>query len=655
MVRQADAVPRRLSLIALAVAAALAAPACWAQKHPDDAYRTDDRLQAAVTLSLRDRPFSEVTKALGDATGVTMRAGKSVADDKACVFVKDLAAQDLMAQIADHFGCRWRFGDGGYVLELTSAEANLEALAHARVRDRAIAALDAEIRAMQRLTGCTDEQLNARIQEIADQLAAPGLAPDAAAALRTERMMAARARDPSARAGAAIFSMLDSRQLAQLRSGAEVRVAALPPDLALGVAAAMNPHRPGAPAAAPEQPDAASARVSLASSDETGVGSGQADRLPARQIDLRVAYSAKWPHRSGSNGWSIAAPLVDTAIKPNPSTSDDPRMTQQISIRLGRSAAARQLFGQPIAPSLGALLEQIHTETGINVLADSFVRARVAPAMLEGKTTALAALNAVCKKLNYTWEQDEKGVRVRSNRYYDDRPAEVPERALKPLRDKAAAGEALALDDYAALAAELTDIQIRSLDSYWENYLFGTDVPRPVGSYGLYNHRADLRFWKLLDPRQRALALSQDGLPASRLRGPQLAAFGAAIACPESGMFGMAPPPDNEAPRALASGIFMLKNSDGATFTSPPDASGAYATTFAFNPPLRSDPQGKAAPRTDGLRVSGPDGTMLSVDALQRHPADQHAFLYFVAGSEEPVRSGILLLVRTGRTKGILD
>src|SRR5207302_10706357 len=85
--------------------------------------------------------------------------------------------------------------------------------------------------------------------------------------------------------------------------------------------------------------------------------------------------------------------------------------------------------------TLGEVAEALHEAAGVDVLADSFVRARVAPEKLAGKRSLAAVLETVAKELRYTWRLEGNLLFLRSGMAHWDRVKEVPERVLGPWRE----------------------------------------------------------------------------------------------------------------------------------------------------------------------------------------------------------------------------
>ncbi|HUT74666.1 MAG TPA: hypothetical protein VM221_07505 [Armatimonadota bacterium] len=75
----------------------------------------DQRLAKPLTLDLTQEPVSDLLARIGAATGVRLSA-RQMDNDKVNVFVNDLPARDLLAQVAKLYRGRWERGDGEYVL-----------------------------------------------------------------------------------------------------------------------------------------------------------------------------------------------------------------------------------------------------------------------------------------------------------------------------------------------------------------------------------------------------------------------------------------------------------------------------------------------------------------------------------------------------------
>src|SRR5688572_19450208 len=71
------------------------------------ALEDDARLAVPVSLAWKDRPLGEILGALGAEIGVSLRAGRDTADDKATVLLDERPAAEVMALVGRHFDFQW--------------------------------------------------------------------------------------------------------------------------------------------------------------------------------------------------------------------------------------------------------------------------------------------------------------------------------------------------------------------------------------------------------------------------------------------------------------------------------------------------------------------------------------------------------------------
>ena len=116
---------------------------------------------------------------------------------------------------------------------------------------------------------------------------------------------------------------------------------------------------------------------------------------------------------------------------------------------------------------------------------------------------------------------------ARHKRFWTLNQYEIPERLVRPLEAKWLAWQWLSLDDYATLAAAITDEQARGFTRarrrdrirFWTAFENGS----------LYYDLPALRFWASLSASQRQRALSGEWIPESTLTLPQRRLFRAAL------------------------------------------------------------------------------------------------------------------------------
>ena len=169
-------------------------------------------------------------------------------------------------------------------------------------------------------------------------------------------------------------------------------------------------------------------------------------------------------------------------------------------------------------------LEWVAWHTGYPVISDAsrYVDAWY-PEQLDNPSALLNLLS------NDLWLRfDPSGyLLARHKRFWMLNRFEIPERLVRPLEAKWLAWQWLSLDDYATLAAAITDEQARGFTrvrrrgrtQFWA--AFDNDA--------LYNELPALQFWASLSASQRQQALSGEWIPEGALTLPQRKLFRAAL------------------------------------------------------------------------------------------------------------------------------
>jgi hypothetical protein len=116
---------------------------------------------------------------------------------------------------------------------------------------------------------------------------------------------------------------------------------------------------------------------------------------------------------------------------------------------------------------------------------------------------------------------------ARHKRFWTLNQFEIPERFVRPLEEKWLAWQWLTLDDYATLAAAITDAQARGFTRVRQrgSIQFWTAFDNDP----LYYELPALRFWASLSAAQRQRALAGEWIPESALTLPQRKLFRAAL------------------------------------------------------------------------------------------------------------------------------
>jgi hypothetical protein len=116
---------------------------------------------------------------------------------------------------------------------------------------------------------------------------------------------------------------------------------------------------------------------------------------------------------------------------------------------------------------------------------------------------------------------------ARHKRFWTLNQYEIPERLVRPLEAKWLAWQWLSLDDYATLAAAITDEQARGFTRARRRD--STQFWAAFDNDALYYDLPALRFWASLSASQRQRALAGEWIPESALTLPQRKLFRAAL------------------------------------------------------------------------------------------------------------------------------
>jgi hypothetical protein len=199
-------------------------------------------------------------------------------------------------------------------------------------------------------------------------------------------------------------------------------------------------------------------------------------------------------------------------------------------------------------------LEWLAWHTGYPVISDA---SRYVPAQYRDALDNPRALLTLLS--NDLWLRfDPNGyLLARHKRFWTLNQFEIPERFVRPLEEKWLAWQWLSLDDYATLAAAITDEQARGFTrvrrrgsiQFWA--AFDNDA--------LYYELPALRFWVSLGAAQRQRALAGEWIPESALTLPQRKLFRAAL-------YRDFPPPEQllrDLPDDYEVGLYVPATDDG--------------------------------------------------------------------------------------------
>lgn len=668
----------RLSLLALALTSVFltgrTATAAGKEDTVVSRLRADERLKQKVTLGRRDQPLGEFLDELSRTTGVPLRAGTSTLDDKVTLFARERPASEVLLSLSRHFDFQWYKYKEGYELAQDLNAKRREQ----QMRTDATAAQFREIQQRldraSRLLGTPREQLATRRDEIRRALREQAADPEAARVLQQEMQAIQDALNPGAVPSLSIYRLLNPGQQQQLLAGTELRFSTeegtLPPNIAQQIHQAADDAKQsgqvlnlrvatGGKGLGPDDdqamPNHASASLRLGGGE---TGPAFMPKQPGGR-GLNLSFTLSSIHGDGMDRrirpvtWSISGQeaLANRAAKGT--DSDDPVLRQEVQLfKDGVPPPPANLSARRVVVALGAarpgwmplsqVAEALHRAAGIDLLTDSYIRARVDPAALAAKMPLGKLLDILGNQINYNWEKEGSTIRLRSAVFYQDRPEEVPERLLRNWRRQLAQSGSFTLDDLGGVAAALADPQVWSLETYWYPYLETVENAVPEPPQALYQNRFHLRFWATLTPVQRSTARTEV-IPVRQMSVLQRNAFVAALQSPEAAMLKFVTTAQQEptTPAAVAAGGFTLQSGQSTmhAFTGT-DGEGRRFEIRSLGDPLAGAggaPGGAGGAPMLKLPVL-PDGTQINLDKGQTTVLDAYRFHYHLSDNPRPAR-----------------
>lgn len=495
----------------------------------------DARLQEALEVAERDRPLAEWLKALSGRLGLPLTASRAVADDKLTAFLDHRPAAEVLTLVARHLELEWIKGKSGYLLaEPPEAQRRRE-----QQRQAEWQSLQRWMERLAALEMQSNEQLSARRRAVERELQLADVTAERHRTLLEERDLLADhfRHERAVPVAVQIYRSLTPTQLATLHATGFLRLSSAYGTLSPAVVAATH-QALGNQSSSPNPEGVRHAEITFTLAE---TARDSARRNGARQLKLYVELTAVRPERSTSMlNWRPRSPAAELpaagGARPADAVLERPlalRLTpEHPQLTVVESGPAGYTLQQwPDSLRLSAVAEAVHRATGRELLADSFTRARLRPELLAQPKSTVELLDAVARELDYSWKSENRVLLLRSRSRAYDRAAEVPERLLQPFRRRALALPAPTLEDYAALAASLTDSQCRGLEDFWGYYLEGTGIPPLWTSGGLFEARFGLRLWASLSPGQRRQALAEI-LTTDRMTEPQRHACALALSAP---------------------------------------------------------------------------------------------------------------------------
>lgn len=609
-------------------------------------FRGDARLAARLVLAEKDRPLGELLPRLGARLHVPLTAGREVADDKLTLLLRERSAAEALTLAARHLGFKWRRTGEGYELRQDLAGRQRE---QTLLRNE-LQPIETQLNLAARWIREPDARKKERAAELDTQLKSGELSAEERAQLQAERRTVSDVWFEPARVDASLmlFRSLTPAQIDSTLAGMEYRYSTangtLPPLIATRIYdSTAILERTFGPQARVQ------ADVTLSLSDVEDM-----DELPPsrrnRQLLLRTQFSTirgskEDPHYWGA-GWAPSAPAP---LTPQPdATVTDPDLRRLVDLTLpgperqpatisgGSMICAAQLGAVwPRRATLADVGEAIQRSTGLEVVADSFVSARLDPALLRGRRPLAEVLQKVAEELDYTWEKRGKLLLFRDRRFYRDRPAEVPERILQSFRTRVLRQGELALDDLADLASKLSDTQARGMYRYWGWYLEGAEI-LPTDYF--FGHRQHLRFWASLSPAQRAMLRGGGVLPVADMLPAQRQLWADALTSPPETARNLSDGQRIPTVGEIALGSFSLRITENlaALFVMPVvDGKRRPASGIIVEGPNNYDISKlmQSEPGSPPLQMAGPP-----------LPLAGYSFNYSVGGDPKPLRKTRILI-----------
>jgi hypothetical protein len=550
-------------VFAWVVSALLLAPA-------QETVLNDDALQRPITVWQRLASLAEVLEDIRNQTGVPLRCQDALREMKLAVYVQNRPAREILEQIASLFGWRWRRDeDGSYVLYLP--DETRRALERAQRDDRA--ATERALREMLRITRewlqMPPDARAAAIEQFPEPRYYPPDTPYSAIVM--EETAAQRQMTPEQRVKALVADYLSGYSLQGeppkspfqgqstkacllhcLSEAGDAIVNRLLEGHTLGFSTRPTPEALPLPPRAlmplwARHPDFMDEIARLYNPE-----SGTLEELPALpnpewggywvrlsawgdalEYEFVALSVSKWEGKTRKylnreDGW-LPLPNEDYLAETEtwrqweswatPIEEWNERLKERKPLDRPKPVLNRD---EPLLSAYA--LEWVAWHTGYPVISDA---SRYVPAWYpEQLDNPSALLNLLSNDL---WLRfDPSGyLLARHKRFWMLNRFEIPERLVRPLEAKWLAWQWLSLDDYATLAAAITDAQARGFTRVRQrgSIQFWTAFDNDP----LYWELPALRFWASLSAAQRQRALAGEWIPESALTLPQRKLFRAAL------------------------------------------------------------------------------------------------------------------------------
>jgi hypothetical protein len=502
------------------------------ESYQREAAIVDSRLAHEVTCAFKATALSDLCEKLKADTGIDLRGGPSVADEKVTVFCEKLPLREVMRQLSRPFGYTWlRSGTPGqyrYELGQDLRSQLLEEELRNRDQRAALLALEREIDQFRPYLSLLPDEARARAER----------APEVEK--RRLEMFAGTGWGPIQ-----IYFRLSPQDMAALRAGQSLIFnqepqpgqRTLPPELARGVLQS-NPWR------LTRHPDGFSG--TLDANDPKALPLTQVPEARAKlwvempqnelgEFSLTGGAGAFTPKRATErHGWAVFEGLGPYAVGRSPALApveprggepQVPALRSRITLRPHSSspvppgslpAGGSEGGGPPSEPKVTTadVLEALHQATGMPIVADFYTRLYKPDAVSLRAQPLFAALSQLAETMRLRWSRDGEWLQFRSATYYHDRRKEVPNRLLVRWSETRRQHAMLPLDDLVEIA-QLSDAQLDAEEmrqgamEYW-GLPEWTLLRRP-------SFRSHVRFLGEFTPAQRQAMMGGAGLEFGKM------------------------------------------------------------------------------------------------------------------------------------------
>ena len=528
---------------------------CWLQATAQPAELSQDPLlQKRITVWLKMEPLRDALRTIGKQAGVALRCQDAIADEKVAIFVRERPAHEVLTQLAGALRYAWRKDEDAYVLYVPDETRQAEEKAARAIREQRAKTLREILQAAREFAAVPIEQRIALRKKLRESPEETKKAldqrwlwlVDAMLPVGEGRYVADSDSDVARYEETGVYSYmfhgvawmclasLPERGVNALTRGEWVGfstkpaegVYLFPPEARLPLIMRNTitdlTKAPVETDAEPQNPELVGVwtryhprkgfvEYRLASVckrrfiNSNGVNDSvqiyfedrylthmSIDALEARVLD----YWAQWATPAEELENLLKARLSPTVKLPPP-----PQYPSRDLARLEYITTAD-------------MLEQVAQLTNTPIIVDAFRTARVQAHDLRLRLDFI--IEDLSEELWLRW--DKSGYLLgRHQRYWERRPAEMPEAWLRPLEEKYRQ-RTLGLWDYAELAGKMTQEQIDSL--YY--------VDQPLTQFDLtplQDCLLALRFLASLNATQRQAFASGAWLPAAQLTPPQQRRF----------------------------------------------------------------------------------------------------------------------------------